>query len=438
MLIPPSQRRCQNCVACVEDAFANGRGLASAIGRLGRCSKCDSDRARPRLSPNARCGSAPTNNTSVPAFDPCPGFNTAAFEAPFAILASSPAFNPAPTSFAPGPTFGPASIPCVVAPTGAGLVAPSDPPTDFNLATYVSSTLPTYGSATVAPSYPAPVAFTSAPINPLGADGYVTGPIITCAAYSPDGNPPGYTPGSGSGFAGGSAQGGYNGGSAGTPRRSTTVNPQDLVLPNDISRTTTGSQLVIPSGKPLTGLGCFSERTDSRWQCQHLSERLTSDGRTLHIVCGQYCESERALIDHYNGTHGPVNILLPGFWHPCVNCDAFNEDYSRCLSCGREAIAADSRWVCASVGRGPTPPGHVIIGLRPPGPNNPDDEIFAGLAPELYNLFGFPSMLYSTLRPIFSTVDVFSRTFYACLEDASRFLDVDAEGDDDVFSSDEE
>lgn len=437
MLMPPYQRRCKKCLTCVDDAFANGRDLGGALGPLSRCSKHGRDRTR-RLSPDSRLGSVPTNHSAT-AFDPCPGFNEAAFEDPYATLTSSPAFDPAPTSYN-GPTFGPAAITCAGPPPSAGLVASSGPPTDFNLTPYAAPATGLAAMATsglggvIAPYYPPPVAFTSAPINPLGADGYVTGPIVTCAAYFPDGYPPGYTPGSGSAFTGGSGQGAFNGGSMGAPWRQTTVNPQDLLLPNDISSAVTGPHLLIPSGQPVTGLGCFSERTGSKWQCQHLSQRISDYGDAIHTVCGHCCDSERELIEHYNSWHGPVNILLPDFWHPCGNCDAFNVDFSRCLGCGREAVAADSRWVCASVGVGPTAPGHVTIGLSPPPPAHIDDDnIFEGIAPELYNLFGFPSMPFSTLRPIFQTGNVFSRTFYACLEDGLRFRDGDVEDDDDEY-----
>lgn len=401
MLIPPLQRRCRECVTCVNDAFANGNGLGEALGPLSRCSKSGRDHPRRLLT------AAASANSSIPAVDLNPDFDTAAFEDPYALITISPAYGLAPAAFT-GPARGPDAITC------------AGPPADFTVAASV-------GPATTAPSYPPPIAFTSAPLNPLGADGYVTGPIVTCATYSPDGYAPGHTPSSGSAStgSGGSAQGGggshSNGGSAGgAPSKPNTVNPQDLILPNDISRAVTDPHLLIPSGRPVTGLGCLSDRTLSTWQCQHLSTRLSAKGDTLHVVCGQYCETERHLVEHYNRVHGPVNILLPGFWHPCDNCDAFGVRWKKCVSCGTEAEFADARWVCGSVGAGVTPPGHVIIGLAPPPPeDNPAavDKIFKGLAPEVLATFGFPSVYCATLRPMYGSGYIFSRQFYSCLED---------------------
>ena len=178
-----------------------------------------------------------------------------------------------------------------------------------------------------------------------------------------------------------------------------------------------------PAGVPITGFGYLSDHNDGQWECQHLAPttlQLTPEAARLHM-CGALLPTARALLEHYHTGHRKIDILIPGYWHPCDVCHSFNEAVDRCSSCLHRTTGADVRWVCgisssaaplgaAPGGKAPIMPKIIGLGEDIDGDGG-DDYLFACLTEQEYRTLGFDVLEGGTLHPIFRSDGIFTRAF---------------------------
>lgn len=205
----------------------------------------------------------------------------------------------------------------------------------------------------------------------------------------------------------------------------------------------------------IAGFGCLSDRTGGSWECQHVlpedavsaegkgkgketdtrmdlgqkknanqnrsKPRLNEkekEGQPKVKVCGTLHDSARSLVAHYHKSHSPIDVVDPPYWHPCPRCDAFNNNYIRCVGCYRQATSTEERWVCGRLLPTPEPGALSPTPSLPnmgPDDDDEDDEDMDGeerdpdAPPSIHPVIAANFIL----RPIFEPKCGFSRKFLA-------------------------
>lgn len=165
------------------------------------------------------------------------------------------------------------------------------------------------------------------------------------------------------------------------------------------------THIVIPISNPISGLGYLSDATDGRWECQHLIKGTAR-------ACGAMFDTARQLATHFHRFHIEITALIPAYWHPCDECEAFCPNIELCTNCGHRRFAATDRWLCAYTVHEPAEAGSSIFNLGPCDPEGGDEGIFGWVSPAMYYFLSFDEVLANNLRPVFGQGGIFLRSFY--------------------------